>query len=164
MNIFNNLMFFLWVERSFEGSTWYLVQLVVVTISTAVIYKKLNQPWWAAFVPIYSEIILLRIAKLKWYWIGFIIMNFIVYFMPPDFKVLWMLSFAFQMGEFGVHLFAYLILSEKFNRGILLPFVMLIFPVIAFPILAIAKPFDYYRSGDHEKWTKFFTGRPNGIT
>lgn len=156
MNIFSNLLFYLLIAESYENMYLYLAQLVVVTVSTAIVYHKLNKPWWAAFIPIYSEIILLKIARMKLRYVILVMINYLVYFVPVEYVVLWQVSFLFQMGEFGIHLWAYAALSERFNRGILLPFLALFVPWLVFPIFAFSQPREYEDREEHYKWNQYF--------
>jgi len=156
MNIFSNLLFYLLVQQSFEGSTLYLTQLVVVSVAFSVIYKKLGFSWWASFIPVYSELVLLKIVKMRWQFIFLVIINYLIYLVPSEYNVIWQVAFIFQMGEFGVHLWAYLILSEKFNKGLVLPFVGLFFPWITFPVLAVSNKRPSNMNKEHSKWETYF--------
>ena len=45
----------------------YIAIVVVELVAMCMIYKKAGQPAWAAIVPIYNIIVLLRIIKMDWW-------------------------------------------------------------------------------------------------
>ena len=47
----------------------FLILILIVIISQYKLFKKANEPGWAAFIPIYNMIIWLRIINKPWWWL-----------------------------------------------------------------------------------------------
>ncbi|MDR2928348.1 MAG: DUF5684 domain-containing protein [Cytophagaceae bacterium] len=79
------------------------------------IYSKANQPGWAAIIPIYQVIILLRIVERPWWWIFL--------FCIPIANIVFVVIVVHR-------------LSKSFGRGVGFTLGLLFLPFIFFPLLA----------------------------
>ena len=92
------------------------------------IFDKAGQPGWAALIPIYNTIVLLKAAKLS----PWLIFMFLTAIIPV-------------VGVFILAIFSIIVvikLGTAFNRGVGFILGMLFLPMIFFPILAF----------DNSKW------------
>ncbi|HEY4510653.1 MAG TPA: DUF5684 domain-containing protein [Candidatus Paceibacterota bacterium] len=92
---------------------------VLILISTWKIYMKAGQPGWAAIVPIYYIIVLLRIVKKPTWWT-------FLYFVP--------------LVNIVISLIITHNLSKVFGKDISFTLGLIFLPFIFFPILAFGKP------------------------
>ncbi|HVY44816.1 MAG TPA: DUF5684 domain-containing protein, partial [Minicystis sp.] len=88
---------------------------LVVVISMAKIFDKAGEPWWAAIIPIYSFLVLLKIVDKPAWWV-------VLLFVP--------------VANFIVALIVVFALAEKFGQGFGFGVGMLLLPVVFYPMLA----------------------------
>lgn len=94
----------------------YLAFIVLIIVSLWKIFTKAGEPGWAAIVPIYNAIVLLKIAGKPWWWL----LLFIIPFVNLVIGILVMISLAKNFGKGG-----------GFGVGLaLLGFIF--FPILAF--------------------------------
>ena len=43
--------------------------MILMIVSMWIVFKKAGQPGWAAIIPIYNFIVLLRVASKPWWWV-----------------------------------------------------------------------------------------------
>jgi len=94
---------------------FYLIVIVIGIASMWVIFGKAGEPGWAAIIPIYNYIVLLRIVGRPWWWL--------------------LLAFIPIVG-FIVAIMIYMDLAKAFGKGTGFGCGLLILPIIFFPILA----------------------------
>jgi len=104
-------------DYSFGMGTWVvIIALVVVQIAAWwKLFEKAGQPGWAAIIPIYNVVVLLRIAGKPLWWIVLLII-------PLVNIIVWIIvSVA---------------IANNFGRGTLFGIGLLVFGIIFYPILA----------------------------
>ena len=94
----------------------FLLLILIVIVSQYKLFKKANEPGWAAFIPIYNMIIWLRIINKPWWWL---LLMFI-----PYAGLIWSIwATNLLVKKFGK--------DEGFTIGIIfLPFIF--YPILAF--------------------------------
>jgi hypothetical protein len=95
-----------------------LFSLVIVVIMLASMWKlfaKAGQPGWAAIVPIYNTLVLLRIAGRPWWWL---------------------LLMLIPLVNIVIAIIVYIDLAKSFGKGVGFALGLLFLSVIFFPILA----------------------------
>jgi hypothetical protein len=69
------------IQQSDGGNTavWLFSLLwgVLTIVASWVIYKKAGQPGWAAIIPIYNWLVLLRIIGRSWWWLLLLLIPFV---------------------------------------------------------------------------------------
>ncbi len=93
-----------------------LIIMVFMLVCMWKIYVKAGEPGWAAIIPIYNIIVLLKILKMDWWHI--LIMLFI-----PFAYTIYMIIFQFK-------------LSKAFGKVVCFGFLLLFISIIGYPILA----------------------------
>ncbi len=93
----------------------FLLLILIVIISQYKLFKKANEPGWAAFIPIYNMIVWLRIINKPWWWI---LLMFIPY-----------AGFIWQIWATNL-------LVKKFGRDEGFTIGVIFLPFIFYPILA----------------------------
>jgi Family of unknown function (DUF5684) len=100
------------------GLGFSIVMLVVALICIAAcwkVFEKAGEPGWAAIVPIYNIIVMLKIAgKPTW----------------------WVLLFFIPLVNFIVAILVLIAFAARFGKGVGFALGMLIFPFIFWPLLA----------------------------
>lgn len=95
----------------------YLAIILLMLVSIWKIFAKAGEPGWAALIPIYNTIVMLKIAGKPIWWI----LLFLVPFINIIFIILTMMGLAERFGK------------DKVVWGLLLSFLGIIFfPVLAF--------------------------------
>ena len=113
------------------GTGMFVFALVVAVFMIVVqwrIFEKAGQPGWAALIPIYNTIVMLKAAKLS-PWLIFVFLLAII----PIVGII-------IVGIFSI--FITIKLGTAFNRGVGFIIGMLFLPIIFYPILAF----------DNSKW------------
>ena len=93
-----------------------LLIIVFMLVCNWKIYEKAGQPGWAAIIPIYNIIVLLKILKMDWWHV------LIMLFVPIAYGI-YTIIFQFK-------------LSKLFGKGVGFGFLLLFIPIIGYPILA----------------------------
>lgn len=91
---------------------------ILMLVSTCFLMKKAGEHWWAALIPIYNAIVLLRMADKGWWWIFLLcipIVNVIL-------AIIYMVDLLRNFGKPGSHVL-----------------LLLFFGVIYWPVLAFSK-------------------------
>lgn len=96
---------------------------MIVTIW--LVFKKAGQPGWAAIIPIYNLIVVLRIAGKPWWWIFGILFVFI--------PISGVLLFVVE------HIFVSYSISKNFGQATGFTVGLTLLPFIFYPILAFGK-------------------------
>lgn len=108
----------------------YFLIMLLMLISTWIIFEKAKQPGWAILIPIYNILVMLRVAKLHWAWIFMVIAAVIPI-----------------VGTFAVLIFFGIIvpikISKNFGQGGGFAVGMILLPYIFYPILAFNKKMQY---------------------
>ena len=92
-----------------------LIVLVVIYASLWKIFTKAGEPGWAAIVPIYNAVVMLKIAGKPWWWLFLFLIPLVGMIMGVLFTIA---------------------LARSFGKGIGFAIGMLIVPFIMFPLLA----------------------------
>jgi hypothetical protein len=105
---------------------------LIIVIAKWIIFKKANEKWWKAIIPIYNDYILFKIAWHKnWFW-------WILF--PPMFIIM--------------KIIALFDISKKFQKSAWFTLWLLYIPVVFYPILAWWKA--KYDASKKMKWTLFW--------
>jgi hypothetical protein len=108
----------------------YFLIMLLMLISTWIIFEKAKQPGWAILIPIYNILVMLRVAKLHWAWIFMILAAIIPI-----------------VGTFAVLIFFGIIvpikISKNFGQSSGFAVGMILLPYIFYPILAFNKNMQY---------------------
>ncbi|PXY30891.1 DUF5684 domain-containing protein [Prauserella muralis] len=110
-------------EVSAELSTGALIAIIVVSLAITVfmiaamwrLFTKAGQPGWAAIVPIYNTIVLLRIVGRPWWWL---------------------LLMLIPLVNFIILIIVYIDLARSFGKGTGFGVLMVFFSYVCIPILA----------------------------
>lgn len=117
----NHLVLFVLQEVSVPAApgpmTWVIIIAFVVLILASMwrINEKAGQPGWAAIVPIYNFVVLLRIAKKPWWWI---------------------LLFLIPIVNIIIAILVIVAIARNFGKGIGFAIGMMLLGFIFYPILA----------------------------
>ncbi len=49
----------------------YIAIMVFMIVSLWIVFKKAGQPGWAAIIPIFNFLVILRVAGKPWWWVFF---------------------------------------------------------------------------------------------
>lgn len=123
-NVFN--VFSLLVGAGAAFLVIYFIIVVLMIVSYWIMFEKAKQPGWAAIIPIYNLIILLRTASLHWAWV-FLIFASIIPFV--GFLAVWVF--------FGI--IVPIRVAKNFGQTGGFAVGMILLPFIFFPILAFNK-------------------------
>ena len=96
------------------------------TLLRCVIYKKAGKHVWAAFVPIYRNVTMLKVCKMSPWWLLLLLVPVVGWI------ILWLVSVASKF-----------MLAEKFGKGVGFSFGLWLLPVIFETILALSKRTKY---------------------
>ncbi len=113
-----------------------LIAFVIFTVvSFCKVYKKANQPWWSALIPIYSTYILLKIIR-KPLWIVWVVLGLVVisFFSLPK-----VIEGVIQVINLGMWWWMSYHLAKVFGKGVPFTIGLVILPFIFYPILAFGK-------------------------
>jgi hypothetical protein len=104
----------------------YFAVVILLIASMWKVFVKAKQPGWAAIIPIYNVLVLLRVANRPWWWIfGYII---------PFVSII-------------VAIVVYYDVAKAFGRGVGMLLLMIFIPIIGWPILGFGS--DKYRKIAH---------------
>jgi hypothetical protein len=92
---------------------WFLF-VVLAVIATWKIYTKAGQPGWAAIIPIYNWLVLLRIIGRPWWWLLLLLVPFL---------------------NIVIYIIMMLDLAKSYGRGVGFAIGLIVFPVIWLLIL-----------------------------
>ena len=126
-----------------------LVAEIITIISTWLIYQKANVAGWKSLIPFYSSYVLItKIAKLNWWW--FLIANCSIITFPSIIligteSINKIINLTYILTIFGAFV-CYYNVAKKFHRSTFEAILMMIIPVIMYPIIAFSKNCNY----DHE--------------
>ncbi len=135
-----------------------LISLALKISSRWVLYKKCGEEGWKSLIPIYTDLTLLKVSGLNWWWIFLIYAGSIVYIFGMvlsivrlDYSSDYSSSFSVinSMGSFVglITLFAKfnigLNLSKKFNESAGYAVLIMFFEPIMFFILGLSKSQEY---------------------
>ena len=131
-----------------------LVLLVIALIGYAKIYEKAGEPGWAAFVPVYSTIVLVKIIKKPSWWIITISVCYWV-------SVFWTASISSLIGFVSTvfTIWATNLLVHKFGKGVGYTIGMIFLPFIFAPMLGFGD--DQYIGDESVDVDSFGTKTPD---
>ena len=100
-----------------SGITWgiYFVVLVIVVVAMWKIFAKADEPGWAAIIPIYNMIVLMKVVGRPWWWI---------------------LLYAVPIVSIIIMFIVSIDLAKAFGKGAGFGVGIVFLPVIFYPILA----------------------------
>ena len=101
----------------------YIAIMVFMIVSLWIVFKKAGQPGWAAIIPIFNFLVILRVAGKPWWWVFSILLMIIPIAGPILFLVVWILICNRISKNFGQ--------STGFTVGLVLLSVVFI-PILAF--------------------------------
>ena len=101
----------------------YIAIMVFMIVSLWIVFKKAGQPGWAAIIPIFNFLVILRVASKPWWWVFSILLVIIPIAGPILFLVVWILICNGISKNFGQ--------STGFTVGLVLLSVVFI-PILAF--------------------------------
>jgi lysylphosphatidylglycerol synthetase-like protein (DUF2156 family) len=90
---------------------------ILMLVSTCFLMKKAGEHWWAALIPVYNYIVLLRMADKKWWWILLLLIPVVNIVL----SIVWMVDLLRNFGKPGSHVL-----------------LLLFFGVIYWPVLAFS--------------------------
>lgn len=99
------------------GMLFMLAFIALMIASLWKVFTKAGEPGWAAIVPIYNTIVMLKIAGKPWWW-------FILMIIP--------------LVGIVVMIIAVVALAKNFGKGVGFAIGLIILPFIFFPILAFS--------------------------
>lgn len=99
-----------------------LIRFIYRTLLRCVIYKKAGKKAWAAFVPIYRNVVMLQVCKMSPWWLLLLLLPVIGWI------ILWLVSVASKF-----------MLAEKFEKGVGFSFGLWLLPTIFETILVLPK-------------------------
>jgi hypothetical protein len=99
-----------------SGVAWvfWLLFVVLAVVATWKIYTKAGQPGWAAIIPIYNWLVLLRIIGRPWWWLLLLLVPFL---------------------NIVIYILMMLNLAKSYGRGVGFAIGLIVFPVIWLLIL-----------------------------
>lgn len=107
-----------------------LIALVIIfiyrTLLRCVIYKKAGKPAWAPFVPIYRNVVMLKICGIS-PWVLLLLLVPVI-----GWIILWIISISSKF-----------LLAESFDRGVVFSFGLWLLPVIFETVLVLSKNIKY---------------------
>ena len=101
----------------------YIAIMVFMIVSLWIVFKKAGQPGWAAIIPIFNFLVILRVASKPWWWVFSILLMIIPIAGIILFLVVWILICNGISKNFGQ--------STGFTVGLVLLSVVFI-PILAF--------------------------------
>lgn len=72
---------------------------ILMLVSTCFLMKKAGENWWAALIPIYNTIVLLRMADKAWWWIFLLCIPGV----NAILAIIWMVDLLRNFGKSGGH-------------------------------------------------------------
>ena len=99
------------------GMLFTLAFIALMIASLWKVFTKAGEPGWAAIVPIYNTIVILKIAGKPWWW-------FLLMLIP--------------LVNFVIMIIAIVALAKNFGKGVGFAIGLIILPFIFFPILAFS--------------------------
>ncbi len=116
---------------------WAAIAILMI-ISVWIIFNKAKQPGWAAIIPIYNVLVMLKVAKKPWWWIIIFILPGFFYSVHVLFVILYILAIVFSiMMIHGI--------STNFGKGAGFTVGLVLLSVIFFPILAFDSSIKYVK-------------------
>jgi hypothetical protein len=100
----------------------YIAIMVFMIVSLWIVFKKAGQPGWAAIIPIFNFIVLLRVASRPWWWVFAILLLLI-----PFVNILLLLV---------VMIFVSIGVAKNFGQGAGFTVGLVLLPIVFYPILA----------------------------
>jgi hypothetical protein len=105
----------------------YLAVWIVNIVGYWIVFRKADQPGWAAIIPIYSTIVLLRVVGRPWWWL-------LLLWLPP------------------LYVIVYLDLAKSFRRSLWFGIWMAMFlSIILVPVIAFGAS-RYHGAAGEEPW------------
>lgn len=104
----------------------FVVIFVYRTLLRCVIYKKAGKRAWAPFIPIYRNVVMLKVCQMSPWWLLLLLVPIVGWI------ILWIVSVASKF-----------MLSEKFGKGVGFSFGLWLLPVVFESILALSKKTKY---------------------
>jgi hypothetical protein len=89
------------------------------------LYLKAGQPGWAAIIPIFNFLVMLRVAGKPWWWIFGVLLGVI--------------PVVGQILIIVLMIFIWYNVAKNFGKGVGFTVGMILLPIIFFPILAFGK-------------------------
>ena len=105
------------------GIIVYIAIMVFMIVTLWIVFKKAGQPGWAAIIPIFNFLVILRVASKPWWWVFSILLMIIPIAGIILFLVVWILICNGISKNFGQ--------STGFTVGLVLLSVVFI-PILAF--------------------------------
>jgi hypothetical protein len=99
-----------------------IVISVILIISLWIVFKKAGQPGWAAIIPIFNFIVLLRVAGRPWWWVFAMLLPII--------------PFVGALLLLVVMIFVSIGVAKNFGQGAGFIVGLVLLPFIFYPILA----------------------------
>ncbi|MBB3699833.1 hypothetical protein KMW28_01865 [Flammeovirga yaeyamensis] len=100
----------------------FFLSLIITLISTWSLFEKAGKPGWAAFIPIYGEIVLLKIVGKPWWYIFFLFI--------PIINIL-------------IYIYISTLLAKSFGKGTIFSVGLYCLPIIFVPYLAFNRSSKY---------------------
>jgi hypothetical protein len=99
-----------------SGGMWllWLLLFVVQVVALWKVFTKAGQPGWAAIIPIYNTLVLLRVVGRPWWWLLLLLVPFL---------------------NIVIYVIVMLNLAKSFGRGVGFGIGLIFFPIIWFLIL-----------------------------
>jgi hypothetical protein len=104
----------------------------VIVISAVRLLHKAGEGWWKALIPIYSNVVFLKVIKRPTWWIVFYLVPWIVWMIPDEPVIVMVLILPFLV----VAIINSFDLAKAFGRGAGFAIGMILLPLIFLPILA----------------------------
>lgn len=101
------------------GILWLAASIVLITVSLWLIFRKAGQPGWAALLPVYNLVVLVRVAGRPVWWFLMLLVPFI------QWPLIWIVVL--------------IDLARRFGKGPLFGVGMAFFGLIFFPVLAFSR-------------------------
>jgi len=105
------------------GIIVYIAIMVFMIVTLWIVFKKAGQPGWAAIIPIFNFLVILRVASKPWWWVFSILLMIIPIAGIILFLVVWILICNGISKNFGQ--------STGFTVGLVLLSIVFI-PILAF--------------------------------
>jgi|AntAceMinimDraft_17_1070374.scaffolds.fasta_scaffold02082_8 hypothetical protein len=109
---------------------------VLMIVSVWIIFNKAKQPGWAAIIPVYNILVMLKVAKKPWWWI-------IIFILPAFFATIHVLFVILYIIAIIFSIMAIHGISTNFGKGAGFTVGLVLLSVIFFPILAFDSSIKY---------------------
>jgi len=112
---------------------FYVIVLVLMIVSTWIIFTKAGKPGWAAIIPVYNAIVFVQVAQKGLGWTLVLLLGWLLMFIP----ILGWIAYPILM--LVAVIIVYSGLSKSFGQGAGFTVGLVLLSIVFIPILAFGK-------------------------